>query len=364
MTTLYVANMRFPNEKAHGKQVRDMCNALVRLGPVELIVPTRRTEGTPASFGLDGRVRVVRLAAPDIVHLGRLGFWIESAWFAVVAALYARFRAGAVLTREFPCAALCALLGKRVAWESHRGEWNAIVSLALRLGARLVVISRGLRDFYAKRGVAAHRILVAPDGVDLSRYASLPSRAQARLMLGLPASLSLVVYNGHLHTWKGAGTLAEAASYLPQECRVIFMGGTDKDIAEFKERYGSDPRVQVIGRKNDAERPLYLRAADAVVLPNTATEDISALYTSPLKLFGYMAAGAPIVASDLPSIREVLSDDTAFFAAADDPHSFAEAIGQALEQHEEAAARGDRARARAAAYDWSSRAEAIIGFLS
>jgi len=75
------------------------------------------------------------------------------------------------------------------------------------------------------------------------------------------------------------------------------MGGTAVDIAAFTKMYGNDARVAIIGQKSDSERPLYLRAADMCVLPNSGESDISTTFTSPLKLFGYMASGTPIVAS-------------------------------------------------------------------
>ena len=56
-----------------------------------------------------------------------------------------------------------------------------------------------------------------------------------------------------------------------------------------------------------------------LVLPNTATE-VSASYTSPLKLFEYLAAGRPIVASRLPALAEVLEDGiNALLVAPEDP---------------------------------------------
>ena len=79
------------------------------------------------------------------------------------------------------------------------------------------------------------------------------------------------------------------------------------------------------------------------VLPNSGKSDISAKYTSPLKLFSYMAAGKPIVASDLPSCARGASEKNAFLVAPDDPEALAEGIRYALAHPEEAAKRAAQA---------------------
>ncbi len=364
MNLYYLANIRFPNEKAHGIQVREMCNALATFASVTLIVSTRKTQGEPYAFRLDPQVHVVRIFTPNTAHLGRFGFFLAAFFFATGSGLYllTHKKDTYVLTREYFCAAVSALCARRTAWESHRGEWNWLIRFALCSGVSVIAISRGLRNFYISKGVPTEKIFVAPDGVDLSRYRDLPSREEARQRVGLPLDKTIAIYNGHLHTWKGVETLAQAARLLPESFEVIFMGGMDHDIAAFKGKYGEDPRIVIIGRKPDEERPLYLRAANVAVIPNTATEEISATYTSPLKLFGYMAAGVPIVASDLPSLREVLTEKNAFFARPDDASSLAQTIIEASNA-KDADMRAETARKDAAQYGWKNRASAILSFM-
>ena len=71
---------------------------------------------------------------------------------------------------------------------------------------------------------------------------------------------------------------------------------------------GIADRVTFTGLVDPAQVPAICRRAMILALPNPASA-ISTHFTSPLKLFEYMAAGRAIVASDLPSIREVLRDD-------------------------------------------------------
>ena len=106
-----------------------------------------------------------------------------------------------------------------------------------------------------------------------------------------------------------------------------------------------------------------MKAADVLVLPNSGKEKISRIYTSPLKMFEYMAAGVPIVASDLPSIREVLSEKTAFLFEADDARDLAEKIEMVLENKEGAGERARKALKEVKKYNWEERAGKILDFV-
>src|ERR1044071_10426309 len=78
-------------------------------------------------------------------------------------------------------------------------------------------------------------------------------------------------------------------------------------------------KVSLVGFKPHSEARLFQKAADVLVLPHSMKYLHSAYYTSPLKLFEYMAAGAPIVAAELPSIREVIKHgDNGWLVAPDD----------------------------------------------
>jgi glycosyltransferase involved in cell wall biosynthesis len=229
-----------------------------------------------------------------------------------------------------------------------------------------VAISDGLRTALIQRGVPSRRILVAPDAVDLRRFASLPERTAARAELGLPAEAPVVVYTGHLYPWKGAHTLALASRHLPSDALVCIVGGTPADLDKFRsfldrERLDS---VRLAGYVSPAEVPTWLAAADVLVLPNSARETISASYTSPLKLFEYMAARRPIVGSDLPSLREVLRHDAnAHLVPPDDPAALAAGV-RALPADPTRA----RRLAEAAWHDvqgrtWDARAQTIVSFV-
>jgi glycosyltransferase involved in cell wall biosynthesis len=109
--------------------------------------------------------------------------------------------------------------------------------------------------------------------------------------------------------------------------------------------------------------PLYLKSANVLILPNSAKQDISRLYTSPLKLFEYMASGVPIVASDIQSLREVLSENSTFFFEADNPESLAQKILYVVNHEAESCEKAAVAKNAVEEYTWESRSKKILDFI-
>jgi 4-amino-4-deoxy-L-arabinose transferase-like glycosyltransferase len=124
--------------------------------------------------------------------------------------------------------------------------------------------------------------------------------------------------------------LAQAAAFLPKDTHLYFVGGTEEDIARMQKQYPNTQNIFFKHHRPHDEIPLWQRAADVLVLPNTAQERISAEDTSPMKLFEYMASGTPIVASRLPSVEEIADDSRAILVTPDDPQALAEGIKKAL----------------------------------
>jgi len=106
--------------------------------------------------------------------------------------------------------------------------------------------------------------------------------------------------------------------------------------------------------------PYYLKAADILVLPNEKGNAISEKYTSPLKLFEYMASRRPIVCSDLPSLREILTDKEALFFEAGNPSDLTKAIQKIAGNQELPEQLVYNAYKKVQEYTWDKRAEKII----
>jgi len=84
---------------------------------------------------------------------------------------------------------------------------------------------------------------------------------------------------------------------------------------------------------------------------------------SPLKMFEYMAAQRPIIASDLPSIREILNENNAVLIKPDSPDDLARGIEQLLKKPDFSAKIAKRAYQDVQRYTWQKRTEKILDFI-
>ena len=357
-----------PTEKAHGIQIMKMCEAFSVVGiPVELIVPWRRNKNKEDPFEYY-RVKKIfsikKLFSLDLIFLGKIGFLIQSFSFTfsvLLLSLFSSSKEVVYYSREEISVLLLSFMGKQVIWETHRGEMNRVIRKIFSKKIPIVAITNGLRDLYSKD--AKGKILVAPDAVDIQQFQINRDKNEIRSELGFMTEKKIVVYTGHLYEWKGAHILAEAAKNLGENTEVVFVGGTDDDIETFRRKFSYIKNMRILGRKPHYEMPLYLRAADVLVIPNSAKEDISRLYTSPMKLFEYMASGTPIIASDLPSLREVLNERNSCFFEADNAQSLADAIKNLIGNADKLKSISAQMSRDIMSYSWNNRARSIIDFI-
>lgn len=361
MKILYLANVRIPTPRAYGLTIMKTCEAFARAGvDVELITPIRKQKTLGDAFAFyrtEKNFLFTMLSVPDLLHFGSIGFLISAIWFSERVRWLKSFReADVICSRDALVLVQYLLLGRKIIFETHSRP-SLVSKIVARHAYRVISISKGLKDAYLDVGIPAEKIIVAPAGVDEHLFDIVPVRDEARVQLGLPVSATIVLYAGHLYTRKGVDTLAEVAALVP-EATFVFVGGIPDDIVAFKKRWGQCANIQIIGHLPHEKIPFYLRSADVLVIPNSGRDEDSARFTSPLKLFEYMASGTPIVASDLPSLREILDDRTARLVTADDPTAFAEGLRRVLAG--EGVALALRARERVAAYSWNARARHIL----
>ena len=363
MDIYYFSNIRFPSEKAHALYVDRAMRSFGGEGASVTVVAPRRF-GRKQPCG-DEPYQVVYLPTLDLFPLPIMRTWafhVGAVAFALSAFVYAALRIkkdAYVITNDSVVAGLLSWMLPRVIWEVHdypekRQKWYQWVACRAH---RIMVNNKWKRErLIDDFGMDEKSVFVAHNGVDISFFQHVPSQKAARRRLGVPIGAMVAVYTGHLYSWKGVDTLARAASHMP-EVQIYFVGGTERDLARMRACHGSSSNVHFVGHRAHEEIPLWQAAADVLVLPNTAKEAISLHYTSPMKLFEYLAGGRPVVASDIPSVREVVDETCAILVPPDDARVLAEAILSAINADPlHTSQMISRARERAACFTWSKRA--------
>ncbi len=372
---IYIANVRIPTEKAHGIQIMKMCEAFSELKveseklKVELVLPWRfnKIKQDPFEYyGVKKNFRITKIPSLDLVKFGKIGFRIQSLSFACSAFWYVLFqKADIIYSRDELPLSYLSFFKKNLVWETHTARKNFLVARVLKKSRGIISITQGLKDFYIKEyNLDSSRILVAPDGVDINKFKVESEKLKVRERLNLPADKKIVLYTGHLYSWKGVDTLVDSGKFLNGNILIYLIGGTESDINDYKSRVKNRENIKIGGYRPHGEMPIWMKAADVLVLPNTAKEDISKYYTSPMKLFEYMASGTPIVASDMPSIREILNENNAILVEPDNPEKLAEGIARVLQNPDFADRIARQACEDVQNHTWEKRVKEILEFVN
>jgi glycosyltransferase involved in cell wall biosynthesis len=249
-----------------------------------------------------------------------------------------------------------------IIYELHEIKTNHIWKLMFKLVFgrinNLVVISNGLKNKLVEIGYDSNKIKVLHDGVDLNKFNINLSQKQTRIKLNLPFDKKVVLYIGSFQDWKGYETFLKA-SKLNLNSNIIYycIGGTETQITELASQY---PNVEFNSFVDSNLVPFWLKSADVLVIPNSGKTNISKYYTSPLKLFEYMASKTPVVASDLPSIRDVVTDKDVMFFESDNVGDLSNKIHNLLNDNSLNKLLYTNSFEKVKNYTWEKRVEDIL----
>jgi glycosyltransferase involved in cell wall biosynthesis len=187
---------------------------------------------------------------------------------------------------------------------------------------KLIVITNALKNYYETNYPSLkNKIQVAPDGAD-----PIPEHIEP-IVLPDKGKRMQVGYIGHLYKGKGMEVISQLAP-LCSWADFHIVGGTDADISYWKEVCKESSNIIFHGFVPHQQIYNFSASFDVVLLPNqekvgtygnniaNSIEDGDiGQWTSPMKAFEYMAAKKPIIASDLPVLREIFTDgETALLA--------------------------------------------------
>ena len=227
---------------------------------------------------------------------------------------------------------------------TSQAKAKALEAAAVRGADGLVFISQGVSDALMEAYRPTTSTLVLPSGVAVGDESESPRDLD-------------LLYAGKLERRKGLDLMLEAMAHLPGVTLTLVGDGAGP---------GLPANVEAVGYVEPSRVRDYFRRAKVGVCPLPAgVSEVSDRFTSPMKILEMMAAGTPVVATDLPSVREILTDGrNALLVPPNDPPALAAAVRNLLDDRELAARLAAQARVDVTPYSWTERGRKLGEFLS
>ena len=230
----------------------------------------------------------------------------------------------------------------------------------------VVTLGEAMKQELIEQGVAAARITIAPNAIG-DEYLELPiERAEARKALGLAAENQYVGTVSSLVAYEGLDLLVRAVAQLipaNPSLRLLIVGnGVERNnLIDLSEKLGIGEYCLFPGRVPRDEARIYHCALDVFVVPRRDLSVTRAV--TPLKPVEALACEVPVVAADLPALRElVLEGETGLLVEPDSPNRLAQGIDELLRDSSKRASMGAAGRRHMLAErTWARNTEKLLG---
>ena len=185
-------------------------------------------------------------------------------------------------------------------------------------------VTEELARFVREAGVPDERICIVPNAINWERFAAPNDAEDVRRQLGLGNHL-VVGFTGFMREWhrmeRIVDIVAESRVERPLHLLIVGDGPARESVLAHARARGVEDRVTILGVVPRDEVARYVATFDVAIQPNATP------YSSPLKLYEYMALGRAIVAPDQGNIREVLThEENGLLFGPDDENAYRAAV--------------------------------------
>ncbi len=331
---LYISDSSIPSFSANSIHVMKMCQAFTRLGHQVTLLAKNTTACKQGVNDIHGFYGVT--AGFDIKVFPARPFRGAGRWYNTVLPFLMKGHYALCYTRSIYAAVWCMLLRRNVVFEVHepfdgKGYFLRTVFRALmgsKFVTHVVVISSALRDYLIENyHLDQTRIVLAHDGAD---------PVEGAKGIALPGeNLYKAGYVGSLLKGKGAELIIPLSKLCP-DVDFHVVGGKSAEVDALRAQLvDGQSNVFFHGFVEHSKTPAFLQSFDVLLAPyqegvfvkDALRSNNIARWMSPLKLFEYMSVGKPVVVSELPVLREILTDrEDAIFCPPDSAAAWREAI--------------------------------------
>jgi glycosyltransferase involved in cell wall biosynthesis len=341
---VYVLPRYDPDSSEHTYHIYGFLEAVAEHLDVWLIV--ERAQGRPSFHGLKVYLQRVTLPLLSKIELLAVMLWARlhgykrfythySMSAGILSGLVTRVLGG--VSYYWNCGQVMDFVPERV--RSVVGLRSTVrnqllLGTALHIVHHLVTCNPTMALYYSKGyKLPLTRIRVMPNWVDLDRFAALPKKQALRQELDWPQNKRVVLFLHRLSERKGAHHIVPIAQHMvedyPQLAKsllfVVVGGGPYRENLEREiHEAGLGDHFRLTGAVPNREVPKYYAAADVYMMP-------SRMEGFGRTLLEAMAAGCPIVATDVGGVKDVLTpEQRRFLVARDDPRAMGVALGRLL----------------------------------
>ena len=362
---VYVSNANIPSNSASSVHVMKMCEAFKKNGmDITLIIPNHYSKEKHKDtdiftfYGVKEKfpVKRIKFIRKNVKGIREIIYTICAVFYAVLK------RPDAIMTRKIMVARVAAMIGFPYILELHTSTEPRRYSLEKTLQSKhmkkLIVISASLKEYMIEKyQIDGNQIEVLADAVNLADFEELDTTLQ------IGQEPLKIAYMGSLFAGKGIETIVRLAA-LDTKNQYDLYGerGPLDDWKKLAKEIHS--KLHFKGQIANAKVPEILVQYDVLLMPYSNKVEVYGEeltnWMSPLKMFEYMASGRIIISSDLPVIREILTDrKNAYLVEPDDANAWFEVVKEIENDRENARKIAECARQDVKQYTWDERAKRI-----